>query len=230
MAKRLPAGMRNNNPGNIKFVGQAGTTPSANLDQGDPQAVFASPEAGMQAMYELLRKKYLGGKISPNMIIAGEGGWTPGNAQAAANVAANAGIGVDDDISFSDPVRAQAFMRALMRQEHGAASDAYTDEQIIAAINSAPLPAPTSAMAAMIAPGVSQGTPGFQPAFGDLVAPNAVETTPIGTDLKSLGLGFIQDAEKKRAREAQDERQRRQALFAQPVAPMASAGLSGLYG
>jgi hypothetical protein len=134
MAKQLPAGMRNNNPGNIKYVGQAGTTPSANLDQGDPQAVFQTPEAGMSAMYRLLLKKYQGGKVSPMAMIAGKGGWTPGNTAAAANVARYAGIGPNDDIRLTDPASAAKFMRALMLQEHGEASRAYTDQQISAAI------------------------------------------------------------------------------------------------
>jgi hypothetical protein len=130
--------MRNNNPGNIKYVGQAGTTPSANTDQGDPQAVYASPEAGMAAMYDLLRRKYAGGKLTPAQIIAGNMGWTPGNTQAAQNVADSMGIGVNDDIGMSDPVRAAKFMRALMKQEHGEASNQYTDAQINTAISSAP--------------------------------------------------------------------------------------------
>lgn len=137
---QLPAGMRNNNPGNIKYVGQAGTTPSVNLDQGDPQAVFSSPEAGMAAMYRLLMKKYAGGKITPNMIIASQGGWTPGNTQAAANVAKYAGIGPDDDIRLSDPASAQRFMRALMLQEHGDASRQYSDQMISAAIGGGAAP------------------------------------------------------------------------------------------
>lgn len=132
----LPAGMRNNNPGNIKYVGQAGTHPSVNTDQGDPQAVYASPEAGMAAMYGLLGKKYRGGKITPRMMIAGQGGWTPGNTAAAGNVARTMGIGIDDDIRFTDPASAAKFMRALMLQEHGKASLAYTDQQIASAIGS----------------------------------------------------------------------------------------------
>lgn len=78
----LPAGMRNNNPGNIKFVGQKVpgiVGPSVNTDQGDPQAVFDTPESGMRAMYSLLGKKYAGGKLTPNQMIAGNMGWTPGN-------------------------------------------------------------------------------------------------------------------------------------------------------
>jgi hypothetical protein len=135
MANQLPAGMRNNNPGNIKYIGQKGTTPSVNTDQGDPQAVYASPEAGMAAMYDLLNRKYQGGKRTVRQIIADQGGWTPGNIQAAQNIAAAAGIGIDDDIGLSDPGRAVAFMKALTLQEHGQASSAYSDDMYANAVN-----------------------------------------------------------------------------------------------
>jgi hypothetical protein len=135
---QLPAGMRNNNPGNIKYVGQRVpgiVGPSENTDQGDPQAVFDTPEDGMRAMYALLGKKYAGGKITANDMIAGKGGWTPGNFQAAANVARNAGIKPDQDINFSDPKMAARFMRGLMLQEHGNASTLYPDSMILSAIS-----------------------------------------------------------------------------------------------
>jgi hypothetical protein len=54
--------------------------------------------------------------------------------QAAANVARSMGIGPDDDIGFNDPARAARFMRGLLLQEHGQASNAYSDEMIHAAI------------------------------------------------------------------------------------------------
>jgi hypothetical protein len=41
--------------------------------------------------------------------------------------------------------------------------------------------------------------------------------------MASIGLGFIQRAEERRKREAEEEQARREALFAQPF------GLSGLY-
>lgn len=147
---RLPAGMRNNNPGNIKFVGQAGTRPSVNTDQGDPQAVYATPEDGMRAMYHLLGRKYAGGKTTANDIIASSGGWTPGNFEAAANVARNAGIRPDQDINFNDPQMAARFMRGLMLQEHGAASKLYPDsliQSVIGAPPTAPAAAAVNAMA-----------------------------------------------------------------------------------
>lgn len=137
----LPAGMRNNNPGNIKFVSTsqaAGVVgPSVNRDQGDPQAVFATPEAGMRAAYELALRKYDGGKTTANQLIAGDGGWTPGNKQAAANIAATMGLGPDDNLNLKDPAQAKKFLRALVTQEHGPASRAYTDDMITNSVSGA---------------------------------------------------------------------------------------------
>jgi hypothetical protein len=126
----LPAGMRNNNPGNIKYVGQAGTTPSVNKDQGDPQAVYASADEGMAAMFTLALKKYDGGKTTANSLIAGQNGWTPGNTAAAANVARAMGLSPDDNLNLRDPAKLKEFARALMQQEHGKASRAYGDDMV----------------------------------------------------------------------------------------------------
>ena len=139
LPNNAPMGMGNNNPLNIKYYSGAEKTysgllgPSSNTDQGDPQMKFATPEAGWSAAYSLLNKKYGSGMKTPNQIIAGQGGWTPGNKQAALNVAKTTGIGPDDDINFSDPAKAQAFMRALVMQEQGAAGKAYPDAMIASA-------------------------------------------------------------------------------------------------
>lgn len=145
----LPAGMRNNNPGNIKYVAglhsryEGVVGPSRNTDQGDPQAVFASPEAGMRAAYLLARRKYDGGRVSAAQLIAGNGGWTPGNMAAATNIARMAGVGVNDDLGLNDPSRAARFMRALVNQEHGEAPGrAYSDQMIADAVSGARLPPP----------------------------------------------------------------------------------------
>lgn len=193
MARQLPAGMRNNNPGNIKYVGQKGTHPSLNTDQGDPQAVYPSAEAGMAAMYQLLAKKYRGGKLTPDQIIAGQGGWTPNNHQAAANVAASMGIGPHDDIGLLDPGRAAKFMRALMLQEHGQASMQYPDSMIASAIAPGGATTPMQAAANPIqinqaappVPAVTDGpkgqesyTPAHQAAVGQ--SPGAATTSMSG--------------------------------------------------
>lgn len=180
----LPAGMRNNNPGNIKYVGQRVpgiVGPSENTDQGDPQAVFDTPESGFRAMYNLLAKKYAGGKITANDIIAGKGGWTPGNYQAAANVARAVGIRPDQDINFDDPQMAARFMRGLVLQEHGKASDLYPDSMIVSAISGTPASSPALAAVNNLADGNVPARPvqtvnyvpppfsgqgNFQPLFG----------------------------------------------------------------
>lgn len=133
---KLPAGMRNNNPGNIKYVkGAPGVIgPSENTDQGDPQAQYASPQDGMAAMVRLLNKKYQGGKDTPDKMIAGNMGWTPGNHAAAANVAKTMGIGPHDRLDLSDPQVMKSFTRALILQEHGDAGKRYSDELIEDAI------------------------------------------------------------------------------------------------
>ena len=179
-----PMGMGNNNPLNIKYYKGAEKDypglvgPSTNTDQGDPQMKFGSPEAGWNAAYNLLNKKYTGGMTTPNQIIAGKGGWTPGNTQAAANIAKAAGIGPDDDINFSDPAKAQAFMRALVTQEQGAAGKAYPDEMIAASIGgNAPAPssaAPGSPAVAGAAPAADK--PWWQKAFD---APTDANGNPI---------------------------------------------------
>lgn len=131
--KSLPAGMRNNNPGNIIWANQKNALgPSVNRDNNgaNAQAVYATPEEGMAAMYQLALKKYDGGKTTAESLIAGQGGWTPGNSAAAANVAKTMGLSATDDLNLRDPVMLQKFARALMLQEHGQASKKYSDEMV----------------------------------------------------------------------------------------------------
>jgi hypothetical protein len=174
-----PMGMGNNNPLNIKYYKGAEAHypglvgPSTNTDQGDPQMKFATPEAGWSAAYSLLNQKYGSGMTTPNQIIAGKGGWTPGNTQAAANVAKSAGIGPNDDIGFSDPAKAQKFMRALVTQEQGGAGSAYPDEMIAAAVGGKAPPGTATASAAPVGTtltSVGGGDAGKLPGFGTAAA------------------------------------------------------------
>lgn len=169
----LPAGMRNNNPGNIKFIPNlpyAGIVgPSVNTDQGDPQAVFSTPEAGMNAMMTLAMRKYTGGKVTANDLIAGQGGWTPGHTVAAANVARGMGLRPDQDLNLTDPNQRFLFARALMQQEHGTASAQYPDELVWRAA-SGPFPVQQAAL------------PVQQRSLGAMMSGRA----PSGADLKNL--------------------------------------------
>lgn len=134
----LPAGLRNNNPGNIKFAGQRDAVgPSKNLDQGDPQAVYKTPEDGLNAMYGLVLKKFDGGKQTVADLISAQGGWTPGNMQAAKNIAKTMGVGVNDTIDLHDPNQLAKFGRALITQEQGPSNKYINDDQLASAAGTA---------------------------------------------------------------------------------------------
>ncbi|WP_259669657.1 hypothetical protein [Rhizobium sp. NZLR5] len=156
----LPPGMRNNNPTNLKYAGQHRPGiigPSENTDQGDPQVVYATPEAGMEHNVWQIMKKYREGMLTPNQIIAGTKGWTPNSFTAAANIAQMMGIGPADDLRLNDPAMAKKFVRALITQEQGTSGALYPDSMIEAAI-------------AAQSKGVAHAVPS-QPAKGPVPAP-----------------------------------------------------------
>lgn len=141
MASNLPAGMRNNNPGNIKYTpaidwqGQLG--PSVNLDQGDPQVVFATPQAGMRALAKNVLYKFNRGATTINQLIAGPDGWTPGYEPGAAGVADASGYAADQPINMNDPQVLGNVMRGIVTQEQGPASRLYSDQLIASGIDAA---------------------------------------------------------------------------------------------
>jgi len=111
---------RNFNPGNIAFGDWArahGATGSAGRDTGHGVAVFPTPQARFQAMSDLALQKYHGGRTTADSLIAGPGGRTPGNHQAAANIARGMGIGPHDDLRLTDSGRMFSFQRSLAKQE-----------------------------------------------------------------------------------------------------------------
>ena len=139
----LPAGMRNNNPANLKYArgvnwrGLVG--PSKNTDQGDPQAVFGSAADGMRAAALLARNKYNKGMRSAADLIAGKGGWTAGSLAfpASVNIAKAMGLGRGDDMRLNDPAQMHKFMRGLLAQEQGGSAKLYSDSMIAQGINAA---------------------------------------------------------------------------------------------
>ncbi len=138
-ASRLPLGMRvSNNPTNIKFSGSkwqrenfAGLEgPSEAKDEGDPQAQFANPLAGMVAGVRLAQLKYGQGMDTVAKLISSPNGWTPGNRGAATHIASLMGVHHNEKIDLSDPETMQKFMRALVTQEHGKSGKLYSDDLI----------------------------------------------------------------------------------------------------
>lgn len=138
---KAPLGMRNNNPTNIVYPNDATATrfgaigASSNHDAGSTdgsgghyrQMVFANPEDGMKAGARLALSKYRSGKVTTNSLIASENGWTPGNYEAANNIARTMGLGPDDDIKINTAAGMAKFLKALAIQEHGPAAKQYKD-------------------------------------------------------------------------------------------------------
>ena len=128
-AAALPLGLRySNNPFNVKHYRGAENNqekwpglmgPSVAVDGGDPQMKFDNPENGAVGGAQLLQRKYASGMTTPNSIIAGRAGWTPGNYGAARNVGALAGVGLDGDLKLDTPEGMRRMLPALAAQEHG---------------------------------------------------------------------------------------------------------------
>jgi hypothetical protein len=211
MEIKLPAGMRNNNPGNIKYTDFSAKYPGAigpseNTDQGDPQVVFDTPENGMRAAAALALRKWNRGKVTIDDLIAGDNGWTPGNYQAAANIAAKMGVKASEKVDLSQPQQMASFLRGLVTQEHGPASKAYSDDLLLKSSYVGANASPTSAAAAVnalangtlpephkvqtvayVAPPFSADQPQFAPLIGtelpkaanDQQQPYVVQVAPV---------------------------------------------------
>lgn len=140
---KLPAGMRNFNPGNLKYTGSDWqsnnlfgiTGPSVNTDQGDPQIQFSDPVSGMASAVRLALAKQSQGMDTVSKIITNQNGWTPGNTAAANNIAKTMGVDPNQQINLQDPVTMDKFMKALVRQEHGPSSSQYGQDLYNAGIN-----------------------------------------------------------------------------------------------
>lgn len=167
----LPAGMRNNNPGNLKYSGSDWQQknlpgivgPSTNRDQGTPQVVFSDAQNGMNAAARLAIAKYNSGMQTVGDLVAGKGGWTPGNTRAAANIAATMGVKPSDPVDLSDPGQMSRFLGAVTRQEQGDSSKAYTQEMYDAAAQYATRHAIPTNVAGPAQPGTAPGIRlGFQ--------------------------------------------------------------------
>lgn len=200
--------MRVNNPANIKYFkglsypGMLGPSGPGHTDQGDPQMTFDTPQSGMNAAASLAMRKYRSGMRSPMSIIAGNKGWTPGNAQAAANIARTLGVDPNADLNLNNPAQMTAFLRALTLQEHGGASRMYNDAVYDKAANVAltsgdiaqrgqnfPAQTPSNGASAPMAAPISGGPVGGGP-FALMTPPN-----PRNSKLAELFLSKAANAE-----------------------------------
>jgi len=127
---RDPRGIRNNNPGNLNYVGQAGaikeTGPNGRF------AVFQTAEDGLRALADQLRRYGSRGINSVRAIISKFAPANENNTQAyIGSVSKGLGIGADAALDLNDPRVIQGLMGAIIRVENG--KNPYSAEQIAAA-------------------------------------------------------------------------------------------------
>lgn len=114
-----PRGIRNNNPGNLNFVGQAGAHKEPGCN--GRFAVFATPEAGLIALRDQLLRYHQ--RDGLNTISAIIGKWAPpseNNTNAYSNGVAHAlGTATTAPLGNFSPDLMAGLMRAIIMMENG---------------------------------------------------------------------------------------------------------------
>lgn len=137
-----PRGIRNNNPGNLNYVGQAGATKEAGPN--GRFAVFGSAEEGLRALGNQLRLYGNRGINSVRAIISKFAPASENNTKAYINsVSSGLGVGADAALNLNDPRVLQSLMGAIIKVENG--KNPYSAEQIAAASGVRAAGAPGSA-------------------------------------------------------------------------------------
>ncbi|MEO0753952.1 MAG: lytic transglycosylase catalytic, partial [Pseudomonadota bacterium] len=124
-----PRGIRNNNPGNLNYVGQAGATKEAGPN--GRFAVFQTAEEGLRALADQLRRYGSRGINSVRAIISKFAPASENNTQAyIGSVSKGLGIDANAALDLSDPKVVQSLMGAIIKVENG--KNPYSAEQIAA--------------------------------------------------------------------------------------------------
>lgn len=140
----IPRGIRNNNPGNIRWSNDQwkGLIPK---DQASDKSfcVFRTPEYGIRAMTRILRRytQYPGipnvGKPKIDTIREIISRWAPPNENNTEayiqSVAKNVGVAANSPIDVFDSAIMLKLLKAIIAHENG--QQPYTDAQILAGIN-----------------------------------------------------------------------------------------------
>lgn len=128
----LPRGVRNNNPGNLNYVGQDGAT----LESGSNArfAKFSSMEEGVAALAKQLQRYASRGINSIRAIVnkyapAGDGNNTAAYMQALSRAM---GVGVDSQLNLGDTSQLTALVKGITSHENGAGY--VSDDQIRAGV------------------------------------------------------------------------------------------------
>lgn len=140
----IPRGIRNNNPGNIRWSNDQwkGLIPK---DQASDKSfcVFRTPEYGIRAMTRILRRymQYPGipnvGKPKIDTVREIISRWAPPNENNTEayiqSVAKNVGVAANSPIDVFDSAIMLKLLKAIIAHENG--QQPYTDAQILAGIN-----------------------------------------------------------------------------------------------
>lgn len=130
-----PRGIRNNNPGNLVYVGQTGASKEAN----GRFATFASAQEGLNALAAQLRRYGQRGLNSIQSIVNTYAPASENNTGAYANYLAQK-MGIDTDTQFdvnSDPAALAALIRGIVEYENG--RNPYSNDMIAQAAGMAPV-------------------------------------------------------------------------------------------
>ena len=124
---RQPRGIRNNNPGNLNFVGQTGATRETGPN--GRFAVFQTAEEGLQALAHQLRLYSQRGINSVRAIISKFAPPSENNTQAYINsVSKRLGVDANSALDVNDPRVMQGLMDAIIKVENG--RNPYSTEQL----------------------------------------------------------------------------------------------------
>ncbi|CUJ41202.1 phage tail tape measure protein%2C TP901 family%2C core region [Achromobacter xylosoxidans] len=130
-----PRGIRNNNPGNLVYVGQTGASKEAN----GRFATFSSAQEGLNALAAQLRRYGQRGLNSIQSIVNTYAPASENNTGAYANYLAQK-MGIDTNTQFdvnSDPAALAALIRGIVEYENG--RNPYSNDMINQAAGMAPV-------------------------------------------------------------------------------------------
>lgn len=128
---KLPLGIRNNNPGNLRFANQAGADPRSGSF-----AVFPNQALGLYHLARQMGLHYTRGRTTIRSLIQV---WAPPNENNTeayiSSVAKQTGVGPDEAYDFQDTTVVKALMRAIIQHENGMMP--YSDAQLTEAAQAA---------------------------------------------------------------------------------------------
>lgn len=145
-------GVRNNNPGNLNYVGQAGATKEGG--QNGRFAVFETMQHGIAALYKQLQLYFSRGKDTIREIINTYAPSSENNTEAYISaIVRKLGKGADEILNSSDTETMFNLMRGIIDHENGKSGKYISDTNILGGIQLG-----AQAMAGRVTPSSQQGS------------------------------------------------------------------------